>query len=186
MVYFGVRFRHGWIIAGVVAVVIAGVAAVSVWRVWAAQQPRPGDTISLRDGHVTFRMPRGWRRVSCPDDRSGCVFLRTPGGADDAIAVIVVTPRPPAPGPAPGADAVAYAIDPATSPGGRSFTVDGAPFARVRVDAVTTPPARPATTVVMGRLHNGDEVAMTCTETAEPHLVRAGCEVVIGTLHVQQ
>ncbi|GAA2632180.1 hypothetical protein GCM10010399_75610 [Dactylosporangium fulvum] len=165
-----------------VAVVIAGVAAVSVWRVRAARQPRPGDTISLRDGRVTFRMPQGWRRVACPGDPSGCVFLRTPRGADDAIAVIVVTPRPPA----PEADATAYAIDPATSPGGRSFTVDGARFARARVDAVTIPTARPATTVVTGLLHNGDKVFLTCAETAEPDLIRAGCEVIIGSLHVQR
>jgi len=153
----------------------------------AAQQLHPGDTISLRDGRVTFRMPQGWRRLACPGDTSSCMFLRTPGSGDDpiaAIAVMVVTPTSP---PAPGADtATAYAIDPATSPGGRSFTIDGAQFARVRLDAVTTPPTRPATTVVTGHLDNDDMVYLTCTETAEPDLVRAGCEVVIGSLHVQQ
>ncbi|MER7006059.1 hypothetical protein ABT297_23875 [Dactylosporangium sp. NPDC000555] len=168
------------------AVVIAGVATVSVWRVRAARQPRPGDTVSLRDGRVTFRMPQGWRRVTCPDGTSGCVFLRTPRGADDAIAVFVVTPRPYAFGADVAAVDVVFANDPATSPGGRSFIVDGAPFARVRVDAVTTPPAQPATTVVTGHLHNGDTVSITCTETAEPNLVRAGCELVIGSLHIQQ
>jgi hypothetical protein len=181
------RLRRGWIIAGATAVVIAGVATVSVWRVRAAQRPRPGDTISLRDGRLTFRMPQGWRRLTCPGDPSTCVYL-TPGGDDDsstaAIAVIVATPTPP---PTPGPDtATAYAIDPATSPGGRSFTIDGARFARVRLDAVTTPPARPATTIVTGHLNNDDRVYLTCIEAAEPDLVRAGCEVVIGSLHVQQ
>lgn len=169
------------------AVVISGVATVSVWRVRAGQQLHPGDTISLSDGRVTFRMPQGWRRLTCPGDTSSCVFLHTPGGADDAIAtiaVMVVTPTPP---PAAGADTVtAYAIDPATSPGGRSFTVDGVQFARVRLDAVTTPPTRPATTVVTGNLDNGDMVYLTCAETAEPDLVRAGCELVIDSLHIQQ
>lgn len=181
-----VRFRRGWIIAGVVAVVIAAVAAVSVGRVRAARQPHPGDTISLRDGRVTFRMPQGWQRLACPGDTSGCVFLRTPRGGDDAIAVMVVTPTPTPPALGANATITAYAIDPATSPGGRSFTVDGARFARVRVDAVTTPPTRPATTVVTGHLDSSDMVFLTCAEMAEPDLVRAGCEVVIGSLHVQQ
>lgn len=66
------------------------------------------------------------------------------------------------------------------------FIVDGASFARVRVDAVTSPHARPAATVVTGCLHNGDLVLMTCAETAESNLVRAGCEVVVGSLHVRQ
>jgi hypothetical protein len=152
----------------------------------AAHQPQPGDTISLRDGRVTFRMPLGWRRLACPGDTSSCAYLQTPGGDDHvaAIAVIVVTPTSP---PAPRADtATAYAIDPATSPGGRSFTVDGVRFARVRLGAVRTPPTRPATTILTGRLDNDDMVLLTCTETAEPDLVRAGCEVVIGSLHVHQ
>jgi hypothetical protein len=153
-----------------------------MWRVRAAHQPQPGDTVSLRDGRVTFRMPKGWRQVPCPSETSDCVFLRTPRGVDDAIAVIVVTPKPKA----TGTDIAAVAIDPATAPGGRSFTVDGTPFARVRLEAAATPPARPATTVVTGRLPNGDEVFMTCAETAEPDLVRAGCEVIIGSLHVHQ
>ena len=168
------------------AVAIAGVATVSVWRVRAAQRPHPGDTISLHGGRVTFRMPQGWRRLTCPGDTSSCVYLHPPGTGDDpaAIAVMIVTPTPP-PASGPGT-ATAYAIDPATSPGGRSFTVDGTQFARVRLDAVTTPPTRPATTVVTGHLDNGDIVYLTCAETAEPDLIRAGCEVVIGSLHVQQ
>jgi hypothetical protein len=82
--------------------------------------------------------------------------------------------------------ATLYAIDPATSPGGRSFTVDGAPFARARVDAGSAPISQPAATVVTGHLSNGDMIFLTCTETAEPDLVRAGCEVVIGSLRIHQ
>jgi len=77
-------------------------------------------------------------------------------------------------------------LDPAAMPGGRSFTVDGARFARAHVDAATPPSARRATTVVTGRLRDGDSVFLTCIETAEPDLVQAGCEVVIGSLHVRQ
>jgi hypothetical protein len=37
-----------------------------------------------------------------------------------------------------------------------------------------------------GHLDNDDMVYLTCAEAAEPDLVRAGCEVVIGSLHVRQ
>jgi len=170
----GVRFRRGWIVVGVVAVV-AVAAAVYGWR---AERVRPGDTVWLADGRVAFRMPVGWRRVGCPGAASTCVYLRTPGGTDDVIGVVVGTPG------ASGSDGpvVARAADPATMPGGRSFTVDGASFARVHIDAV---PARPAATVVTGLLHNGDRVFMSCVETAEADLVRAGCELVIGSSHVR-
>jgi hypothetical protein len=130
-------------------------------------------------------MPAGWRRVACPGDASGCVYLRTPGGADDVISVILVTPVPYAPQD-DARNSVAVSVrDPATMPGGRSFTVDGARFGRARVDAVPSA-AQPAATLVTGYLRNGDQVSVMCLERAEPDLVRAGCEVVIGSLHVRQ
>jgi hypothetical protein len=178
--------RRGWIIAGLVPILIAGVAATSIWRLRSVQQPRPGDTISLRDGHLTFRMPQGWQRVACFDDSSNCVFLGPPHGASKAISIIVVTPFPREPAGTWGPAVPDYSLDLARSPGGRSFTVDGAAFARAHLDGESTPMSLTPATVVTGHLPDGDVVFLVCEETAEPALVRAGCEVVIGSLHVQR
>jgi hypothetical protein len=40
-------------------------------------------------------------------------------------------------------------------------------------------------TVVLGVLPNNDDVRMLCQEQAKPDLVRAGCQVVIDSLHVR-
>jgi hypothetical protein len=51
-----------WVVAGVATVVVAGGAAAYLWRTQAPAHVRPGNTVSLRDGQVTFRAPKGWRR----------------------------------------------------------------------------------------------------------------------------
>ena len=53
------------------------------------------------------------------------------------------------------------------------------------MDPRTSPVERPATTLVLGVLPNNDDVSITCWEGAEPDLVRAGCQVVIDSLHVR-
>lgn len=167
-----------------VVTVITGVAVVSLWRGWAARQARPGETLQLGGGLVTFQMPQGWQQRAC--GASGCVTMRTPQGTEDVIRVIFISPFAsrfliPSEG-----QVAAVMKDPATLPGARSFTVDGAKFVRVRFDAQAEPDARPGMTSVTGYLRDGGYVFISCYEKAEPELVRAGCEVVIGTLHVRQ
>jgi hypothetical protein len=58
-------------------------------------------------------------------------------------------------------------------------------FVQTRMDAVTSPVALPASTQVLGVLPNNDDVTVICWEQAEPDLVRAGCQVVIDSLHVR-
>ncbi|HEV8648841.1 MAG TPA: hypothetical protein VG276_05410 [Actinomycetes bacterium] len=176
-----------WVVAGVATVVVAGGAAVYLWRAQAPAHVRPGNTVSLRDGQVTFRAPKGWRREACPSCSSGCVSFRPPGGAagdlGDAVTVIVATPDPHA----PEGDISRLLLDPAFSAGGRAryFTVDGVRFVQIHMDAVTSPVAQPPSTQVLGVLPNNDDVRVGCWEQAEPDLVRAGCQVVIDSLHVR-
>jgi hypothetical protein len=193
-----------WVVAGVATVVVVGGAAVYLWRAQAPAHVRPGSTVSLRDGQVTIRAPKGWRREDCPAPDSGCVIFRPPGGAaghldsagdaddardlGDAVTVIVATPDPHA----PEGDISRLLLDPAfsdpaVSAGGgvRYFTVDGVRFVQAHMDARTSPFEQPATTVVRGVLPNNDDVMMSCWELAEPELVRAGCQVVIDSLHVR-
>jgi hypothetical protein len=106
--------------------------------------------------------------------------------------VIVATPNPDA----PEGDISRLPLDPAFSPafsdpagsaGGhfRSFTIDGVRFVQTHMDAMTSPVALPANTQVLGVLPNNDDVRVVCWELAEPDLVRAGCQVVIDSLHVR-
>jgi hypothetical protein len=183
-------------VAGVATVVVAGGAAVYLWRAPAPAHIRPGTTVSLRDGQVTFRAPQGWRREDCPAPDSGCVIVRPPGGAagdlaaddfGDAVTVIIWTPDPHA----PEGDISRLPLDPAFSdpafsdPVVRYFTVDGVRFVQAHVDARTSPFEQPAGTQVLGVLPNNDDVMVRCWEQAEPDLVRAGCQVVIDSLHVR-
>jgi hypothetical protein len=55
----------------------------------------------------------------------------------------------------------------------------------VRTDARTSPVEQPARTLVLGVLPNNDDVRVLCEEQAEADLVRAGCQVVIDSLHVR-
>jgi hypothetical protein len=115
------------------------------------------------------------------------VSFRPPGGAPgllgDAITVIVATPDPHA----PEADLSLLLLDPAFTTGGevRYFTVDGVRFVQTHADARTSPFEQPAATLVLGVLPNHDDVRVGCLEQAEPDLVRAGCQVVIDSLHVR-
>ena len=61
--------------------VVVGGTAVYLWHAQARPHIRPGTTVSLHDGQVTFRAPKGWRREACPSGSSGCVDFRPPGGA---------------------------------------------------------------------------------------------------------
>jgi hypothetical protein len=203
-----------WMVAGVATVVVAGGAAAYLWRAPAPAHVRPGDTVSLRDGQVTFRAPKGWRREDCPSGRGerplsgACATFRPPGGAaghldaagdaddtrdlGDAVTVMVFTPDPHAPEadlsrlPLDPAFSAAFS-DPAVSAGGhfRYLTVDGVRFVQTHRDAGTSPVALPASTLVLGVLPNNDDVRVVCWELAEPELVRAGCQVVIDSLHVR-
>ncbi|HEY5987014.1 MAG TPA: hypothetical protein VIV12_11660 [Streptosporangiaceae bacterium] len=198
-----------WVVAGVATVVVAGGAAAYLWRAQAPAHVRPGNTVSLRDGQVTFRAPKGWRREACPSGRGerplsgACAIFRPPGGAagdldaagdlgaagdfGDAVAVFVFTPDPHA----PEADLSRLLLDPAVSdpavsdPAVRYFTVDGVRFAQYHRDAGASPVAWQAFTLVLGVLPNNDDVRVLCSEQAEPKLVRAGCQVVIDSLHVR-
>ena len=167
-------------------VVVAGGAAAYLWRAQAPAHVRPGSIVSLRDGQVTFRAPKGWRHEACPSGSSGCVDFRPPGGAPglhgDAVTVIVATPDPHA----PEGDVSRLLLDPTFTAGGevRYFTVDGVRFAQTHMDARTSPFEQPAATLVRGVLPNNDDVILGSTEQAKPDLVRAGCQVVIDSLHV--
>jgi hypothetical protein len=166
--------------------VVAGGAAVYLWQSQAPAHVRPGTTVSLRGGQVTFRAPEGWRREACPSGSSGCVDFRPPGGAPgldgDAVTVMVATPDPHA----PEGDPSRLLLDPGTAGGEvRYFTVDGVRFARTHMDARTSPFEQPAATLVRGVLPNNDDVILACTEQARPDLVLAGCQVVIDSLHVR-
>lgn len=147
--------------------------------------PSRPDTASLSGGRVTFRIPRGWQSRPCPGGDE-CLHLRTPHGNADAVTVDVFRPFP-LPSPLPsGTEVAAIAVDTATRPGGRSFTVDGVRFTRWHADAVTTPVAQPATTWVTGSLGDDTRIFIWCVEKVEPRLVRSGCEAVIGSLHVRR
>jgi hypothetical protein len=53
------------------------------------------------------------------------------------------------------------------------------------MDAITSPVALPAATLVLGVLPNNDDVRIACSERAKPALVKAGCQIVIDSLHVR-
>lgn len=183
VVDYGVRVKRGWIVAGVLAAVLVGEAAVYGWLSWVSRPPERWDTASLRDGRVTFHLPHGWRSGACSGDED-CVSLRTPLGSVDVITVDVVVPSPPSA--RPDADVIAVAVDPGSRPGARSFTVDGVRFTRWHTDAVTKPVPWPASTSATGSLRDGSTVFVSCVEKAEPGLVRSGCAVVLDSLHVRQ
>ncbi len=189
-----------WVVGAVATVVVVGGAVVFLWRAQVPAQVSPGSTVSLRDGQVTFRVPKGWRREGCPAPDSGCVILRPPGGAPssgttpngvagdlgDVVTVIVMTPDPHA----PEADLsrLLLVLDPAALSAGGDvsyFIIDGVRFARTHTDARTSPVEQPARTLVLGVLPNNDDVRVLCEERAKPDLVRAGCQVVIDSLHVR-
>jgi hypothetical protein len=182
VVHYGVRNRRGWIIAGVLAAVLAGEATAYTWLRWVSRPPERWDTASVRDGEVTFHIPHGWRTGAC--GHSDCVNLRTPRGSTDVITVDAFVPFPPQS--RSGTDVVALAADPATLPGARSFSVDGVRFIRWHTDAVTKPVQQPAATAATGTLRDGSRVFIWCVEKAGPGLVRSGCAVVLGSLHVRQ
>jgi hypothetical protein len=165
-------------VAGALAAVLVGEAVAYGWLRWVSRPPERWDTASVRDGEVTFHIPHGWRTGAC--DHSDCVTLRTPRGSADVITVDAFVPVPARS--RPGADVVARVADPAT----RSFTVDGVRFTRWHTDAVTKPVRQPAATAATGPLRDGSRVFIWCVETAEPGLVRSGCAVVLGSLHVRQ
>jgi hypothetical protein len=167
-----------------IAAVLAGEAAVYEWIESVSRPPSRPDTASLSGGRVTFRIPPGWRSGACPGDAE-CVHLRTPHGNADAVTVDVFRPFP-LPSQLPSGIEVAIAVDSATRPGARSFTVDGIRLTRWHADAVVTPVAQPATTSVSGTLPDGSRIFIWCVEKAEPRLVRSGCEAVIGSLHVRR
>jgi hypothetical protein len=177
----GVRVRRGWLVAGVLAAVLAGEAMAYAWIRSVPRPPTRADTVSLHQGRVTFRIPPGWQSRACGSD-DDCVKLRAPRGNADTITVDVYTPSP-AP---PGAQIVAVATDLGSRPGARSFMVDGVRFVQWRADATTPPATQPATTTAMGSLPDGSGVFVWCVEKAEPRLVRSGCTAVLGSLHVGQ
>jgi hypothetical protein len=170
------------IIAGVLTAVLLGEAVVYGWLRWVSRPPDRWDTASVRDGEVTFHLPHGWRTGTC--DHRDCVSLRTPRGGVDVITVDAVVPHPPQS--RAGTEIAVTAVDPATLPGARSFTVDGVRFTRWHTRAVAKPVPWPAATSATGSLRDGSTVFISCVEKAEPDLVRSGCEVVLGSLHVRQ
>jgi hypothetical protein len=185
-----------WVVAGVATAVVAGAAAAYLWRAQAPAHVRPGTTVSLRDGQITFRAPKGWRREACPHPDSGCVIFRagqspikwnraerSRGRSRRRHLGGVNTPDPHA----PEGDISRLLLDPTWTVGGevRYFTVDGVPFAQTHMDAITSPFALPATTLVLGVLPNNDDVRIACSERAKPALVKAGCQIVIDSLHVR-
>jgi hypothetical protein len=172
-----VRLSRGWAVACVLAILIGGSA---VWQVLRPPPARPGDSITLAYNRVTFRMPAGWRRMSCAEY---CMYLRTPRGANVAISVLLVTPQPVPIATGPNVvQTTAVERDLDTVAGARHFVIDGVPFVVARFDAE---PARaePATTLVSGRLRDG-WIRVSCLEWSEPELVRAGCDIVVGSLHL--
>jgi hypothetical protein len=70
MVECAMQLRR-WVVAGVATAVVAAGAAAYLWRAHPAAHGRPGTTVSLRDGQVTFRAPQGWRREACPTPTAG-------------------------------------------------------------------------------------------------------------------
>jgi hypothetical protein len=79
-------------------------------------------------------------------------------------------------------------LDPAALSAGGDvsyFIIDGVRFARTHTDARTSPVEQPARILVLGVLPNNDDVRVLCEERAKPDLVRAGCQVVIDSLHVR-
>jgi hypothetical protein len=179
---YGVRYRRGWIIAGVLAAVLVGEAALYGWLRWISRPPERWDTASVRDGEVTFHIPHGWRTGAC--GHSDCLTLRTPRGSVGVITVDAIVPSPPTPG--TRVDVTAMAMHPATLPGARSFTVDGVRFTRWHTDAATKPAPLPGATSAFGRLRDGSTVFISCVEKGEPDLVRSGCAVVLDSLHIRQ
>jgi hypothetical protein len=128
---------------------------------------------------VILRPPGGAPASGTAGDFSDFSDLGDLGDLGDVVTVVVMRPDPHA----PEAGLSRLLVDPTLAAGGRLsrlFSIDGLPFAQV-----ISPLALPASTLLAGGAPNHDEVRVLCLERAKPDLVRAGCRVVIDSLHVR-
>jgi hypothetical protein len=177
--------RGSIVIAAIVAVILGGGAGAFV--LWRVHRSSAADQVSLRDGELTFRAPTGWQRESCPDE-PGCVDLIPPGvspgpaGSTQADILVIIAP---ADRNALEGDISFGLLDPASGlSSDHYFTVDGVRFVRARADDDTHLFEIPGGTLVVAILANGDTVRMVCTENTMAEVIKAGCDEVIGSLHV--
>jgi hypothetical protein len=141
---------------------------------------KAGDTVSMAGGELTFHAPAGWSREECPHPDPSCLDVRPPGDGGAGRIIVIVQPYQ---SNAPEGDISLMLLQPGVAPAASHFTVDGVDFVRIH-DSGSASDGKPAT-MVLGLLPNRDTVRILCDEGDRAEVLKAGCDVVIGSLHLR-